>query len=702
MKKIAAGLIFITCLAAGMPGDRDPVSETVVTTGSLFEEMIDLARLTYFPEPYYKVVQFSSYDRRSLSPQGPGWFANSDGFGGEPVPNFEQVLQPYSPGNPGQYLICNVKGPGAVVRTWSAAIAGQLEVYIDGNLIYEGEALDFLHRPYHQFPQIASLDQTRLERTLYQRQAAYAPMPFSESLRIVWTGNPKAIHFYQIEVRLYQEDTSVKSFSSTDLERDADIIDRVTLALSNPDSHLAAPEESSTRPIQAELFPGQKKDVLVLSGPRAVTELRLRAKAADMERALRETLLEIAFDDYPWGQVQSPLGDFFGAAPGINPYSSLPFSVQPDHTMLCRFVMPFRRKMVLSLENHGRQKIQIQGNVHFKDYTWKEDTSMHFRARWRTDHQLTASNQAVIDLPFLLAQGQGVYIGSASYLLNPNPVPTSYGNWWGEGDEKIFVDADKIPSLFGTGSEDYYNYAWSSPDIFAFPFCGQPRNDGPGNRGFVTNYRWHILDPLPFRTKLDFFMELFHHEKTPGLSYARIGYHYGRPGLFDDHIPVMPEDLRPLKLTPWKPAARMGARNSLFFPPEIIQTSSVNTHLNSNPLWAGGECLFWRPENEGEQKTLAFTIVDAGKKRIFLTLALTPLSGKIKVVLDGKEVHFTEAKTEIDLHRPHRILLRNFALPETELSAGEHQLTLVYSGAEPEIEAPVIGIDFIWIQSINE
>ena len=26
------------------------------------------------------------------------------------------------------------------------------------------------------------------------------------------------------------------------------------------------------------------------------------------------------------------------------------------------------------------------------------------------------------------------------------------GGWWGEGDEKFFVDGEKFPSTFGTGS----------------------------------------------------------------------------------------------------------------------------------------------------------------------------------------------------------------------------------------------------------
>lgn len=34
--------------------------------------------------------------------------------------------------------------------------------------------------------------------------------------------------------------------------------------------------------------------------------------------------------------------------------------------------------------------------------------------------------------------------------------------WWGEGDEKLFVDGEKFPSTFGTGSEDYVGYAWAA------------------------------------------------------------------------------------------------------------------------------------------------------------------------------------------------------------------------------------------------
>ncbi|MEN6338442.1 MAG: hypothetical protein ABFE01_29650, partial [Phycisphaerales bacterium] len=81
------------------------VGRPAITTGSLFEEMADLANLARFPSPAFRTVQFSSRDRRSNLPGGPDWFANADGFGGEPIPNFEKVLKAPDANGVGEYLI---------------------------------------------------------------------------------------------------------------------------------------------------------------------------------------------------------------------------------------------------------------------------------------------------------------------------------------------------------------------------------------------------------------------------------------------------------------------------------------------------------------------------------------------------------------------------------------------------------------------
>ncbi|MCK5650233.1 MAG: DUF2961 domain-containing protein [Gemmatimonadetes bacterium] len=680
----------------------DEMSEDTVTTGSLYEEMIDMVGLTKYPEPAYQTLQFSSYDRRSNLPGGPDWFANSDGFGNEPIPGFEAVLREPDEEGIGEYLMADVAGPGALVRLWTAAIEGSVELWLDEQTepVYQGAAYDFFQSPLDAFPQSSGLDRDNLERTLYQRDAVYAPIPFAKRLRLVWTGNLERVHFYQLEVRRYEAGAKVVTFSPKDLATYRETINRVAAALADPDADLPALSQNRATRIRVSLEAGEAEDALELEGPGALERLALKVEATNTDLALRQTVLHIHFDGNPWGQVQSPLGDFFGAAPGINPYQSLPFTVRPDGSMVSRFVMPYRESVRIRLENQGDQPVTVTGSILPMVYEWDEERSMHFRARWRVDHDMIADPAAVQDLPFIVTQGQGVYVGTTSILMNPNPIPTPYGSWWGEGDEKVFVDGRVQPALFGTGSEDYYNYSWSSPDIFAYPYCGQPRNDGPGNRGFVTNYRWHILDPLPFQRSIGFYMELYSHERTPRFSYARIGYHYGRPGMTDDHTAIMPEDVRELRLPEgWVPPARMGARNAVFYQAERLITGG-RLPFQSGALFAEGRIPIWRPSAPGEALRLRVPVPTDGEYRIHFVARLDAAGGRARVMWDGEPALSTEGSI-VDLHRPHRTLLRNFTLPTREIDAGTHTLEFVFDGTPEGVERPEIGIDFVWVQEVG-
>jgi hypothetical protein len=702
-KKLGFGALLAALL--WIPVDARAGGRPPVTTRSLFEEMIDLEALARVPEPAYRTVQFSSTDRRSRVPGGPDWFANDDGFGGEPIPNFEAVLKAPDASGPGEYLIADVPGPGAVVRLWTAGLSGRLRVYVDdpAHPLYEGEAEPFFRHPYDGFPQMASVEAGRFKATIYQRDASYAPIPFAKRLRVVWIGKTDEIHFYHLEVRRYSPGTAVVTFRPDDIARAKDAIDRVTSVLADPEIR---PRPAASRPARAftvELVPGEKREALRLDGPAALESLRLRLEADDLDAGLRQTVLAVTCDGFSPAQVESPVGDFFGAAPGINPFQSLPFSVDENGWMTCRFVMPFGKSLVLSLENRGRQTVRVLGEARPEDFSW-DGRAMHFRARWRVDHGLVASGEDVQDLPFLWARGQGVYVGTTSILLNPAPVPTSWGNWWGEGDEKVFVDGDALPSIFGTGSEDYYNYSWSVPDIFACPYCGQPRNDGPGNRGFVSNFRWHVLDAIPFARSIAFSLELSSHEVTPGLSYARIGYYYARPGTVDDHEAIKPDDLRRLCLPEgWQPAARMGAANSVFYAAEDVMPDRRDTVLRDGRLYAGGRLLVWTPDKPGERKEIKLRVGDAGRTQVHITAALTPRSGRLAAWLVGPPAGEAGApKPEpIDLYDPFRTILRTFDLEPAELAAGDHTLVLEYRGAAPGVEKPEIGLDFVWVQKLG-
>src|SRR4029079_13724340 len=130
------------------------------------------------------------------------------------------------------------------------------------------------------------------------------------------------------------------------------------------------------------------------------------------------------------------------------------------------------------------------------------DRSLLFHAKWRIERNIPG--RPWTDWTHLQAEGSGRFVGGALHVIN------SVRDWWGEGDEKIYVDGEKFPSFFGTGTEDYYGYAWCSPELFSHGYHAQPQRDGPGNYGRTSINRFHIPDRIPFTRSLKFDLELWH------------------------------------------------------------------------------------------------------------------------------------------------------------------------------------------------
>lgn len=665
----------------------------VITTGTLLGEMIDLDQLAEMPDAGFKTIQFSSYDHRSKYPDYPGWYSNSDGFGGEPIPGFEKVLRKPGADKKGEYLICDVKGPGAIVRLWTARIEGEISLWIDGekNPVYKGPAQKFFQ---HTYEAIAGEDiRDDWKETFAQNTAGYYPIPFSKSLRIVWEGDISRLHFYHVQLRLYEKGIKLESFSAGDIRKYENMINHIASVLAKPSEILDNSLEDAPY-YSIHLQPGEKKELVKFEQMGAISRLAAFITAQDQEAALKQTLLELRFDGASWGQVQSPLGDFFGASPGINPYESLPFTVFHDGRMVCRYLMPFKTSAAVFLENKGDQEVTVTIKAVVKDYVWKDGKSLHFRARWRADHELVANPAYVFDVPYLLYRGKGRMVGAAAFLMNPTSVPSSAGNWWGEGDEKIFLD-DKLKAAFiGTGSEDYFNYAWSSSAIFTHPYCGQPRNDGPANRGFVTNYRWHILDNIVFEKGFDFYMELYSHRLVDHFSYARMIYLYGQPEGHDDHLPISNEDVRILEMPEnWWPEAEGWASNALFYQVEDIVGNHASIDFENSYMWSANQLAVWKPKESDDELLLRIPVTETGNYMIALTVAKRPGSGQITVELDGKMLKLNGMEVH-DLSKQFRTVSRNLKSGSIDLSEGIHVLKIKSVGDMP---LPV-GLDFVWVK----
>jgi len=599
----------------------------------------------------------------------------------------------------GEYLLAEVEGPGAVVRTWSAGMGGTLRVFLDGarTPLYEGDAYAFLARKSEHFLERAG---SVLEAgdAFVQQDADYLPIPFGRGLRVTWEGDLQALHFYHLEVRRYPSGTRVRTFDPVRDLRDEAALERAVAALNSPG---VTPDEDRTE--TADLAPGTSWTLTVTAPPggAALTRLRFQVWGADPWAALRGTLLQVSFDGAGRPHLEAPVGDLFGSGPGVNPFDSLPMTVSPDGVMTCRFVMPFREQAVLRLANTTGGTVHIEAGIGTSAWTWDE-RSLYFRAKWRSDADLDAAS-GPFDLPFLVAAGRGRFVGTAVFLVNPSATPTPGGNWWGEGDEKVFVDGEPDPVFIGTGSEDYFNYSWSRPDLFDHPYCGQPLDTGPGNLGYVSNHRWHLLDDVPFTTGLGFYMELWHHQAFPGLCYDRIAYWYAAPGATDDHRRVQWSELVVRDLPATEPQPIGGARDATFHHLTDLPVAVHGGAAVREPVQPGasrGRLLGWtaRP---GDRLELDLPVPEAGDYTVNLVAAHWPESGVLRLILDGEPLvvsnlggagEGTREQTEVVLHSTHARRLLSTGFGPRTLAAGTHRLVIecVVGGR--------YGFDYLWVR----
>ena len=155
---------------------------------------------------------------------------------------------------------------------------------------------------------------------------------------------------------------------------------------------------------------------------------------------------------------------------------------------------------------------------------------MYFGAAWHEYNRIqTAGSEHVggtgdhFDINYVDIEGSGVYVGDAVTIFN------TVDAWWGEGDEKIYVDGETFPSSIGTGTEDYYGYAWCKPEVFSHPFIAQPNGEGNFFPGITINMRYRTLDAIPFTSKISSNIELWHWVPTI-MNFALTSYWYATPG----------------------------------------------------------------------------------------------------------------------------------------------------------------------------
>lgn len=664
-------VFFLLSILVANPATPAQAAETL-SYADLVARMTDLKQPAVLPAPGETCKQWSSWDRNSQYDAETGkylkWDANGDGG------HFIREED-------GHYVMAEMDGPGCIWRTWSArALDGHVKIYLDGN---ETPVVDLPFKNYFSgdtapfnFPAV-SYD---LVENGCRGQNLYLPIPYQKSCKIVAEKDWGA--YYQFVYTTFPEGTQVPTFSADLVAKNADALkkynDLVAGRIGNKAEGLPAGPDIEHNTLR--VAGGVTAKVLELTGPRTITSIRAKLPLGDRNdemAALRQLCLQITFDGQKKPAVWCPLGDFFGTAPGKNLYTNWVTGMTEDG-FYANWTMPFGKKAVVELVNDGRQVRDVELTIVHEPLDRFEGLG-HFHCKWHRD-TVTLPEDRWPDWPLLNTQGRGRFMGVMLHVWNPR------GGWWGEGDEKFFVDGEKYPSTFGTGSEDYFGYAWCDPHLFQRPFHSQSMT--MGNKGHQSVLRWHVADSIPFQTSFEGCIEKYYRTEEKGTLYAATVCWYLAPGGVDPYDPVPVEDRHGYYV---KPPAIAGGFRILGEPAGDPRTQKM-THYQDK--WTSDDHLWWIGAKPGDKLQVALPVETDGRYEVSVILTKARDYGIVQLSIDGKNIG-----DPVDLYNPQVIRTDAIPLGTAELTKGQHVLGVEILGKnEKAIPSYMFGLDEVLLE----
>ncbi|MCG8591279.1 MAG: DUF2961 domain-containing protein [Proteobacteria bacterium] len=280
------------------------------------------------------------------------------------------------------------------------------------------------------------------------------------------------------------------------------------------------------------------------------------------EHDLVSLVLRVYWDGEVTPSVEVPLGDFFGLPFGLRRnFSSQPLQMSPQDgkSMNCWFPMPFAEGARFEVENQGQNLRFFYYYIDYEEHAEPDAELARFHASWnrqnptagtarrqgfeRRDYgysderpvgpglglggpwseaNLTGEENYVI----LEAEGRGHYVGCN---LGVDVFERQVNDWYGEGDDMIFIDGEPWPPrLHGTGTEDYFNTAFCPKQEFSAPYHGLTVYSGTeawpwGGKNCM--YRFHIEDPIAFERSIRVTIETGHNNALAN-DYVSTAYWY--------------------------------------------------------------------------------------------------------------------------------------------------------------------------------
>ena len=423
------------------------------------------------------------------------------------------------------------------------------------------------------------------------------------------------------------------------------------------------------------LMPGESVNIPVLEGPGVITHMWFTSHAGWVGE-LNALVLRIYYDGATEPGVEVPLADFFAVGQG-KPASveSIPVQVSPTGSLTCYWRMPFHEKARIVVTNDNPDRSTgLYWQVDWVQLENLPSETPYFYARYRQEYPAIAGSD------YLLADltGSGYYVGTVM------SVTLAQNGWFGEGDDFFYIDGEQVPSLQGTGSEDYFNDAWGYR-VRTGPWFGQPRwqGDAAGDSGVC--YRWHVLDRVYFTKSLKVAIEHrgnldddtagFFLERPDFFSSVAYWYQTGEPQTTFAPLPSWHE-----RRVPWQ-------QHHLVKAYRYARTSGkTKVQVQTQGFFGARPVLAWPNEKPGAVLALPFDLSQDGRFAVRLTAAGGPRNGTYDIEIDGRKALTADFRaseeSEMDL-----------ALGTHELAKGSH--TIAFRATKNTERVGALGVEVL-------
>ena len=411
--KLVRIFIFLLLLVIGCQ-EEDIPEEYTYTYSGLVNKLVDLETLASLPNTAEKAGLWSSYDRKSKYDRKLDayldWSANEDALG---------YIR-----KQGNYLVlAEMDGPGCIWRIWSAyPDKGDVRIYLDGKLL---PSVDLPFENYFDGIQPPFNFSELVYNNSAKGRNSYIPIPYQTSCKIVALADRTWGGFYHFSYTTFPPETTLPTFNMNLNQKALNALSETNSFLEQNRGNYPYRYQHEDHILQGEVFleAGDAEILADIAGPYAIKAIKIfldfnGVDRQEEERMLRKIAFQIKWDNELDASVWSPLGDFFGTAPGVNEYKTLPLGMTKE-MFYSYWYMPFNERALLEIINEDDVPHSMGYEIIYGNIKQPIETLGRFHAKWHRDVFPVEDNARWPDWTVLKTPGSGRFVGMMLTVRNP-------------------------------------------------------------------------------------------------------------------------------------------------------------------------------------------------------------------------------------------------------------------------------------------